>query len=59
MSKNKKEVPIEEAIPKINENSTAIVQQIHHKRLAYVFSELDSDQDGFISAKKICIETIK
>lgn len=55
MSKNKKEVPVEEAIPKINENSTAIVQQIHHKRLAYVFSELDSDQDGFISAKKICI----
>lgn len=59
MSKIKKEYPIEEAIPKINENSTAIVQQIHHKRLAYIFAELDNDQDGFISAKKISIDSIK
>ena len=55
----RKEYPIVEAVPKINENSAAIVQQIHHKRLAYIFAELDSDQDGFISAKKISIDSIK
>jgi hypothetical protein len=28
------------------------------KRIAWLFSELDSDQDGFISPKRICISTI-
>lgn len=28
------------------------------KRIAWLFSELDSDQDGFISPKRICIDTI-
>ncbi len=28
------------------------------KRIAWVFSELDSDQDGFISPKRVCISTI-
>lgn len=28
------------------------------KRIAWIFSELDSDQDGFISPKRINIETI-
>lgn len=35
-----------------------IVQQMQLKRIAWLFMELDSDQDGFISSKKICIETI-
>ena len=28
------------------------------KRISWLFSELDSDQDGYISAKRICIDTI-
>ena len=28
------------------------------KRISWLFSELDSDQDGFISPKRICIDSI-
>ncbi len=28
------------------------------KRIAWLFSELDSDQDGVISPQKICIDSI-
>lgn len=31
---------------------------MHMKRIAWLFGELDSDQDGVISAQKICIDTI-
>jgi hypothetical protein len=34
------------------------MQQVYIKRLGWLFSELDSDQDGFISPKRICIDTI-
>ena len=47
-----------QAKPRISESSESIVQQIHNKRIAWLFSELDSDQDGLISAHKICIVTI-
>ena len=35
-----------------------LIKQIHKKRMAWLFSELDSDQDGYISPKRINIETI-
>ena len=31
---------------------------MHLKRITWLFTELDSDQDGFISSKRICIDTI-
>lgn len=31
---------------------------MYMKRLAWLFSELDSDQDGFISPKRISIDSI-
>jgi hypothetical protein len=34
------------------------MQQVYIKRLGWLFCELDSDQDGFISPKRICIDTI-
>lgn len=44
--------------PKINESSEAIVQQLHLKRISWLFSELDSDQDGTISSTRIDIASI-
>ena len=48
----------EDRQPKINHNSEIIVQQMQLKRITWLFAELDSDQDGFISSKRICIDTI-
>lgn len=35
-----------------------MVEQMYMRRITWLFSELDSDQDGIISAQKICIDTI-
>ena len=42
----------------VNEKSEEIVQQMYLKRLAWLFSQLDDNNDGVISANKICISTI-
>jgi hypothetical protein len=43
---------------KINDSSEQLVQQMYFKRVAWLFSELDSDQDGVISAHSISIDKI-
>ena len=58
MNKQNSKIDIEEKKPVINEHSDFLVKQIHKKRMAWLFSELDSDQDGLISSKRINIETI-
>jgi hypothetical protein len=58
MAKTNKEIPLLDHRPTISQNSEHIVQQMYIKRSAWLFSELDSDQDGLISPKKTCIDTI-
>ena len=57
-TKNHKKIEVEDPRPKINEYSDQLVKQLHKKRMAWLFSELDSDQDGLISPKRINIEGI-
>lgn len=58
LSKVERMTALVEQRPQINENSEQIIQQMYMKRIAWLFSQLDSDQDGFISPKRICIDTI-
>ena len=48
----------EDARPRISESSELLVQQLHAKRVTYLFGELDGDQDGVISPTKISIDSI-
>lgn len=44
--------------PKINDCSANLVKEMQFRRISWLFSELDSDQDGLISAQKININAI-
>lgn len=43
---------------RIGDTSDNIVKNMQVKRIIYLFGELDSDQDGLISAKRISIDTV-
>jgi hypothetical protein len=46
-------------VPRISESSSAMVEEMYRRRVAWLFGELDSDQDGVISAQRISIDGVE
>jgi hypothetical protein len=58
MGRHKKEVKQETKKVEVNRNSEVIVRGMQARRVAWLFSEMDADQDGKISAAKCSIDRI-
>lgn len=58
MSKNKVHQEPPKSKLQVDPNSEVILRNMQARRVAWLFSELDSDQDGRISSDKICIDSI-